>query len=235
MGRKRGSGHRGAGAGGGKDKRRQGQLDKMERFTSDMNSALDGSVEDEAGACGGDDVKFPCPLAMWDLGQCDPKKCTGRKLCRMGYVRPLRLSQRFGGIILSPVGTRCVSPEDREIVAEHGIAVVDCSWNKLEETPFHKMKGSHLRLLPYLLAANPINYGRPCKLSCVEAFAAIFYIVGYEGVGEHLLSKFRWGGGFHDINAVPLQLYAQCKTGSEVVEAQQKWIEQCKTPFSAGK
>lgn len=117
-----------------------------------------------------------------------------------------------------PKGKQVVSPSDRDIVLENGLAVVECSWARLDDVPFNKIASPHERLcehprrqypvgslissssVPYLIATNPTNYGKPWRLNCVEALAAAFYITGFDTYAEELLSPFGWGGSFYKVN-----------------------------------
>lgn len=46
----------------------------------------------------------------------------------------------------SPVGTQCVSREDYSLITRKGLAVVDCSWARLDDVPFVKLRCSTPRL-----------------------------------------------------------------------------------------
>ncbi|ODQ62458.1 hypothetical protein WICANDRAFT_26422 [Wickerhamomyces anomalus NRRL Y-366-8] len=169
--------------------------------------------------------KFHTKLAMWDFDHCDPKRCSGKKLERLGLIKSLRVGQKFQGVVVSPNGKGVVCPNDREIVETNGAAVVECSWARLDEVPFNKIGGKHERLLPYLVAANQVNYGRAWKLNCVEALAACFAIVGHMDWAAELLDHFSWGPAFLDINKEILELYQQCTDSESVQKVQEEWLD----------
>ena len=168
------------------------------------------------------------PVCMWDMGHCNPSRCTGRKLARHGKITILPVRRRFHGLVLSPRGKTLVSKNDYDLIAKNGICVVDCSWNRLDEVPWKALRIENARLLPHLIAANPCHYGQPCNLSCVEAIAAALTITGHNERAEHLLASFNWGRTFFTINDMAFQAYASCGTEKEVYESQQRMLLEAK-------
>lgn len=39
--------------------------------------------------------------ACWDLGHCDMKRCSGKRLMRLGMMRELHIGQKFAGVVIS--------------------------------------------------------------------------------------------------------------------------------------
>ena len=80
-------------------------------------------------------------------------------------------------------------------------------------------------MLPLLLAANPVNWGKPGKLTTVEALAASLYLLGRPEQSRTLLSKFRWGERFLELNKEPLEAYAQAKSSADLVALQFEFFD----------
>ncbi len=159
---------------------------------------------------------------------CDPKKCSALKLARHGLVRLLNSPRQIRGrpIVLNPFALKAFSPADQQQAAKSGVLILDCSWEAAIDLFQNRIRGEP-RCLPYLVAANPINYGKVGKLSSVEAVASALFILGFPKAAEAALNLFKWGPHFLELNARPLQDYQSAADSSEVVERQREYM---KTP-----
>ncbi|KAJ7334308.1 DUF367 family protein [Mycena albidolilacea] len=193
----------------------------VDEVSGEEGSGSDGDEDD-----GEAQVGIKVPVAMWDFDHCDPRRCSGKKLARLGLIKELKVGSRFRGIVVSPKGKQVISPADHDIILKGGLAVVECSWARLDDVPFGKIASPHERLLPYLLATNPTNYGKPWRLNCVEALAAAFYIAGFDAYAERLLSGFGWGGSFWKVNRAFLERYKTCGSAEEVSAMQERIMDE---------
>ncbi|WP_277554840.1 DUF367 family protein [Halobaculum limi] len=154
-------------------------------------------------------------------GDDDPAKCTAKKLERFELAELHRSDAATPyGVVLNPHAERALSPAD---VDTNTLVALDCSWESAGEARF-SLPGEH-RALPYLVAANPVNFGRPMQLTTVEAFAAALHILGEPDHAERILAKFTWGETFLELNEEPLRRYSECADSSEVVAIQQEYLD----------
>ena len=128
-------------------------------------------------------------------------------------------------LILNPYAEKALSPEDKKIVEKFGITALDCSW-KEAELMFKKFKFKNQRSLPFLIACNPINYGKPCMLSTLEAFIAALYITNFKDEALDLTGCFKWAETFINVNNELLERYSNAKNSMEVVEIQKTYLNQ---------
>lgn len=165
-------------------------------------------------------------IVVYHAKQCDPKKCTALKLRRHGLVRIVHQMKLLPkrAVVLNPFSEIAFSPADRCRLQDFGLAALDCSWEHAEKV-LQKHAGGTSRCLPFLVAGNPVNYAQPTKLSTVEALAAALHIGGFEEEANKLLSIFKWGHTFLELNEERLEGYAKAKNSREVVELQNRFIK----------
>ena len=157
------------------------------------------------------------PLYAYRDNSCDPRKCTVKKLEKAGYLTIFTKIARIprNTLLLDPTAEQALSPADKNVKS---ITVLDCSWEMLDTGTVRSWRIR--RALPFLMAANPVNFGKPCKLSSVEALAAALYILGEKECAHALLSKVSWGIRFIEVNREPLDLYAEAENSKEIIRIQ---------------
>lgn len=118
---------------------------------------------DDGDEAGGASSRPAFKAACWDMGHCDPKRCSGKRLMKLGLMRELHIGQRFPGVIVSyatshlgsksstnhftrPNAKKVISPADKELMEQHGAAVVECSWVRVKEVPWSRIGGKCERL-----------------------------------------------------------------------------------------
>jgi len=161
------------------------------------------------------------PLYAYRDNSCDPRKCTVKKLEKAGFLKifPKIAQIPRNTLLLDPTAEQALSPADRSV---RSVTVLDCSWEVLDTGAISSWRIR--RALPFLMAANPVNFGKPCKLSSVEALAAAIYILGDPKRAADLLSKVNWGIRFLEVNEEPLALYAKAKDSTEIIKIQDLYL-----------
>ena len=168
------------------------------------------------------------PVIVYDKNQCDPKKCTAKRMLKFGLAKEAKTLRNIpsGSIVLSPFAEKALSPADLKY-AHNGLVVMDLTWTNIDEFP--KLSRTQDRALPYLLASNPINWGRPMELNSAEAVLASLLILGQKEQADSFMGRFNWAPEFVRLNGELLKAYSRASDSAEVVSIQNEYISSIKS------
>ena len=170
------------------------------------------------------------PLHVIHLDQDDPKKCTSRRMQRFGHCRihtDIRRSPKRG-ILLDPLAGLLLGPDDRSNIERGGALVgLDCSWKQIDESIEYLNKQTRLngRTLPVVLAANPVSWGKPGRLSNAEAFAVSLVLLGRWEQAHRIMQPFNYSDQFFQLNEQPLEAYSNATTNDQLAELQWEFFD----------
>ncbi len=161
------------------------------------------------------------PLFAYRDNSCDPRKCTVKRLERFHLVKIITKISHIprATVLLDPTAVQALSPADRP---PRSLTVLDCSWEVLDTGSVSSWRKR--RALPFLVAANPVNFGRPWRLTSVEAFAAALWILHEPVQAAVVLETQNWGCRFLELNDELLRDYAAARDSSEVVDIQSRYL-----------
>lgn len=164
------------------------------------------------------------PVIIHDKCQCDPKKCTAKRMLKFGLGKEAKTISAIpsGSIVLSPFSKTALSPADIKY-AKKGLVVMDLTWTNIDDFP--KVKGANERALPYLLASNPVNWGRPMELNSAEAVMASLIILGEKEQADEFIGRFNWASEFIRLNGSMLEDYSKAKDSADVIRVQNEYLD----------
>jgi len=165
-------------------------------------------------------------LFVYHANEDDPKKCSAKKLNKFGFVKLEKNIKKVprNKILLNPFAKKSLSKTDLKTAREFGILAIDCSWKNAEKSFDYLDKKNYSRALPFLVAANPVNYGKPFKLTTLEAFASALYILDEVDFAKEILNIYKWAPHFLELNKEPLEDYRKAKNSEEVIKRMNEYI-----------
>ena len=171
-------------------------------------------------------MKGKIRLIVYHMDEDDSKKCSAKKLYKFGFVEIVKNIRKVPkhAILLNPFSEKSLSKEDNKTAKGSGIVAIDCSWKNVEKSFEYLNRVSISRALPFLIAANPVNYGKPFKLTTLEAFASALYILGETKHANDILNIYKWAPYFLELNHQPLEEYRKAKNSKEVIRIMNEYI-----------